>query len=121
MQRLPDAELKVMQAVWDSNPPVARVAIEKIINKESNLATTTILTLLSRLVDRGCLSIEKQGRLNLYSPLVAKEDYLAAQSKSFFEKLCDGNLHVFASALCDSGLSDEDIEELRELLKRGEL
>lgn len=119
--RLPDAELRVMQALWELEPPTSRMEIEGIVNKTDSLATTTILTLLSRLLERGFVSIKKKGRSNCYTPLVSKEDYLASQSKSFFEKLCDGNLQIFASALCDSGLSDDDIKELRELLKRGEL
>ena len=51
---------------------------------------------------------------------VAREDYLAAQSRSFIQKLCGGSLSTFASALYDSGLSKEELEELRELLKEGE-
>lgn len=121
MPRLPDAELRVMQALWELEPPASRMEIEGIVNKTDSLATTTILTLLSRLLERGFVSTKKKGRSNCYTPLISKEDYLASQSKSFFEKLCDGNLQIFASALCDSGLSDDDIKELRELLKRGEL
>jgi len=120
-RRLPDAELEVMQAIWDCEPPVLRVDIEQIINKKHLLATTTILTLLSRLVEKGAIHAEKNGKSNLYTPLFSRQDYLAAQSKSFLEKLCGGDMQLFATALCDSGLSKEDIEELRSLLERGEL
>lgn len=119
--RLPDAELKIMQVVWECTPPVSRRDIESIVNTAEPLASTTILTLLSRLVERGFLSLEKKRRSNCYTPRISKKEYLASQSKSFIEKLCKGNLHVFASALCDSGLSEEEIKELRDLLKRGAL
>lgn len=121
IRRLPDAELEVMQAVWDCIPPVSRADIESILNKTHLMATTTILTLLSRLVERKFLTIEKIGRSNCYTPVISKQDYLASQSKSFLDKLCRGDIRVFATALCDSGLSKEDIEELRRLLERGEL
>ena len=84
------------------------------------MATTTLLTLLSRLSEKGFFRVDKEGRKSLYAPLVTREDYLAAQSRSFIQKLCGGSLSTFASALCDSGLSKEELEELRELLKEGD-
>ncbi len=121
IRRLPDAELEVMQAVWNCAPPVSRADIEAILKKNHPLATTTILTLLARLAERKFLAAEKAGRSNCYIPLISRHDYLASQSKSFFDQLCDGDMNVFAAALCDSGLSRADLEELRQLLERGEL
>ena len=63
------------------------------------MATTTLLTLLTRLSDRGFIKIEKVGRSALYTPLVTKEDYLAKQSRRFLDTLCGGNIATFASAL----------------------
>lgn len=121
IRRLPDGELDVMNAVWECTPPVARSDIEAILNREHPLAATTILTLLTRLTEKGFLRAEKQGRTNCYTPLISKHDYLAAQSRRFVDKLCGGNLGTFAAALCDSGLSREEIEELRSLLEKGGL
>ena len=102
MRRLPDAELEVMKAVWDCEPPVSRSELEHILKDSHPMAPTTLLTLLSRLAERGFVGIEKAGRSARYTPLVSREAYLAA-------------------ALCDSGLSREEIEELRGLLERDEL
>ena len=57
----------------------------------------------------------------MYTPLVSREEYLAGQSRRFLDKLCGGKLSVLAAALCDSGLSRDEIEELRGLLERNEL
>ncbi len=121
IRRLPDAELEVMNAVWECTPPVARTDIEAILCRDHPMAATTILTLLTRLTEKGFLRAEKQGRTNCYTPLISKHDYLATQSKRFVENLCGGNMSTFAAALCDSGLSREDIEELRSLLEKGGL
>lgn len=121
VHRLPDAELEVMQAIWSCPPPVSRADIENLLHERRPMAVTTILTLLTRLTDRGFLTVDKCGRSNCYTPLVSKQDYLASQSKRFFDKLCGGDLYTFAAALCDSGLSKSDIDELRRLLERGEL
>ncbi len=119
--RLPDAELEIMQAIWNCKPPVSRADIECFLGDNRQLAPTTILTLLSRLVQRGALTVERRGRSNVYTPVFSRQDYLAARSNRFLNKLCGGDIHLLATALCDSGLSKEDIEELRRLLKRGEL
>lgn len=121
IRRLPDAEQEVMQAIWACQAPVARGDIEKILFQTHPMALTTLLTLLTRLSDKGYISIEKIGRRSLYTPLVSQEDYLASQSRTFFEKLCGRNLSTFAAALCDSGLTKEEIAELRSLLERDAL
>ena len=121
IRRLPDAELEVMQALWACNMPAARSDIEEVLFKTHPMAMTTLLTLLTRLSDKGFISIKKSGRKSYYSPMVTREDYLASQSRSFFEKLCGGSLSVFANALCDSGLTKEELAELRALLEQEEL
>jgi len=121
IRRLPDAEQEVMQALWACQAPAARTDIEKILYQTHPMAMTTLLTLLTRLSEKGFVAIEKEGRKSHYTPLVTREEYLASQSRSFFEKLCGKNLSVFASALCDSGLTGEELEELRALLVRDEL
>ena len=120
IRRLPDAELEVMQAVWRFEPPVPRAAVEQAVGETRPMAQTTLLTLLSRLAEKGFLRAEKQGRGSVYTPLVSRSDYQAAQSKRFVETLFGGSMSAFASALCDSGLTREELDELRRLLERDE-
>ena len=119
--RLPDGELEVMQALWACPAPAARADIEDVLFPIHEMAPTTLLTILSRLADKGFVESCREGRRSLYRPLVAEADYLAAQSGSFVQKLFRGDMASFASALCDSGISREDLEELSQLLKKGEL
>ena len=121
IKKLPDSELEVMQAVWDCVPPVSRGEIEQKLADSYPIAQTTLLTLLSRLTEKGFLTVDKAGRGKSYTPVISRQEYLAAQGNRFFKKLCGGNLATFAAALCDSGLSKEDLVELRSLLERGEL
>lgn len=124
IRRLPDSELEVMQAIWTCSPqtgettqPVSRGQIEEIL-QDRDMALTTLLTLLSRLADKDFVKTEKIGRSNAYTPLISQADYLAAQSRSFLDKLCGGSLSTFANALAGSGLTKEELEELRQLLER---
>ena len=114
IKRLPESELEIMQIIWDKTTPVSRI-------KTHPLAPTTILTLLTRLCEKGFLSLKKEGRTNLYEPLITEKEYLAAESRSFLDRLFHGSVAGFATALCDSGIKREELEELRRLLEKGEL
>ena len=120
-RRLPDGELMIMQIVWDKEPPVARSAIEKELTGENQLAPSTIITFLNRLCEKGFLSLERNGRTNYYTPLISRRAYLAQESRNILDRLYGGSLASFATALCDSGISREELEALRELLERGML
>ena len=121
IRRLPDSELEIMQVVWQKEPPVSRIEIEETIKGDHTLAATTILTLLTRLCEKGFLQMEKQGRANVYTPLVSQKEYLASECRSLLDKLYGGSIKTFANALCDSGISKDELKELRELLEKYEL
>lgn len=121
IRRLPDAELEVMQAIWACEPPVARADIDAILRTTHPMALTTLLTVLTRLSEKGFVQIRKEGRSARYFPLVSRKEYLAQQSRNFVEKVCGGSLPVFAAALCDSGLTREELTQLRALLERDAL
>ena len=121
IRKLPDSELEVMQAVWSYDAPVLRKTIEEHLKDIHPMAQTTLLTLLTRLSEKEFIRIEKNGRSSCYYPLITEQEYLADQSNRFFNKLCGGSISTFANALCDSGLTKEELTKLRELLERGEL
>jgi len=120
MKKLPDSELMVMQAIWQCEAPVLRAQIDEILKISYSIAPTTLLTLLTRLADKGFIRIEKTGKVAKYYPLIEEEVYLAQESRNFIKKLFNGNMSSFAMALCDSGISKEDLQELSKLLERGE-
>ena len=118
---LPDGELEIMQIVWQSEPPVSRSIIEETLEKQKHLAPSTILTFLTRLCDRGFLSVERHGRTNLYTPLISRRDYLAKESRRMLDRLYGGSISSVAVSLCDSGVSKEEIGALRKMLEEGAL
>lgn len=115
MKRLPDAELEVMQAVWSLEPPATAAQVQQIV--PSDWKATSVLTFLSRLCDKGFLSCEKEGRQNLYTPLVSREAYLQCESRSFVERVCGGSVKNLVASLSDAGaLTESDLDELRAFL-----
>ena len=118
-KRLPDGELSIMQIIWKEEPPVARSTIEQALRDEKQLARSTIITFLTRLCQKGFLSRTRKGRTNYYTPLISEREYLSEESRNILDQLYGGSLASFATALCDSGVSREDIEELKDMLERG--
>ena len=121
IKRLPESELEIMQIIWKEETPVSRITIEHSLQEKHPLAPTTILTLLTRLCEKGFLSLKKEGRSNLYDPLITEREYLACESRSFLDRMFGGSVAGFATALCDSGIKKEELEELKRMLEKGEL
>lgn len=120
LERLPDAELEVMQALWQLEPyPVtSALLMEKLSGRHWRLPT--LLKLLSRLEERGFVANEKEGRNNRYRPLVDEREYLAAESGRFFQKLHGGSLPSLVAALMESrAITSDDVAELEAILKGG--
>ena len=120
LERLPDAELGVMQALWAQKayPASSGELMEALEGKRWRMPT--LLKLLSRLEERGFVRGEKEGRSNGYTPLVNRPDYLAAESRSFLERVHGGSLSSLMAALYpEKELSREDIAELERILEKG--
>ena len=117
-QRLPESELDIMLVLWNHTPPMNRMEIEKVINTKKSLAPTTILSLLVRLEAKNFVEVTKQGKMNLYTPLVSQSDYQAHESQSVLEKLYGNSLKKFVTSLYQGKkVSPEEIQDLSDFLK----
>ena len=117
-QRLPESELDIMLVLWNNTPPMNRMEIEKVINTKKSLAPTTILSLLARLEAKNFVKVTKQGKMNLYTPLVSQSDYQAHESQSVLEKLYGNSLKKFVTSLYQGKkVSPVEIQDLSDFLK----
>ena len=114
LKRLPDAELEVMKALWESGPDTSRSELEGALVSFS-WATNTINTYLVRLAEKGFVSVRQERRTNLYTPLVSREEYQAFDSQAVVSRLY-GTPRNFLAALARDGLDRRDLDELRSLL-----
>ena len=80
----------------------------------------TVITLLSRLVEKGLLKTNKIGRRNEYTALITEADYQALQAEKLIEKFYEGNAKGLVSTLIQRDmLTSEDYEELRKFWEEG--
>ena len=115
MKRLPDAELEVMKVLWELGPDTSRNEVEGGL-ASFGWAANTVNTYLSRLADKGFVSVRREGKTNLYTPLVSREDYLSFDSRAVLDRLY-GSPRNFVAALAREGLEQNELEELQALLE----
>ena len=114
-KRLPESETEIMLTVWELGGSVT--ADEIMARMQKDWGKTTLLNLLTRLVAREFLSCRKEGRINVYTPLVAREEYLRWESDSFLRRFHAGSLKKLVASLYDgNSVTKEDLEELRRFI-----
>ncbi len=117
IRALPDTELAVMIALWNSEAPLTSAQIEETLGDSRGWANTTVLTFLSRLVKKGFVFCEKKGRGNLYSPKISKAEYLDCESSRFLDHFYDSSvMNFFLSACVPEQLSDEEVDQLEKVV-----
>lgn len=121
MKKLPqisDTEWQIMKILWANAPLTANQVIEEIEGITS-WKPKTVKTMLGRLVKKKAIAFNKDGRTYVYYPLVAEEECIKAESKSFLEKVFSGAMNVmFANFLEEQELSKEEIAELKRILEQ---
>ncbi|MDO4539668.1 MAG: BlaI/MecI/CopY family transcriptional regulator [Syntrophomonadaceae bacterium] len=114
MKRLPDAELEIMLIVWKAGGPVSSSYVLEQLSGRRQWALATLMTVLARLVDKGFLYCEKQGRHNLYRAAIGEDEYKTMESRSMLEKLHGNSFKNLVASLYDGKAIDEsDLAELR--------
>ncbi|EOH93371.1 CopY/TcrY family copper transport repressor [Enterococcus haemoperoxidus ATCC BAA-382] len=112
-----DAEWEVMRVAWATKETTSK-EVTDILNEKTEWKSTTVKTLLSRLVDKGMLGTTRNGNKFTYFPLVEERKSIEALSKEMLTKVCSKKVgSVLESIIHDSILSFEDIDELEILLK----
>lgn len=115
--RISEAEWEVMKVCWN-RPRCSAQEIIDALSVEAARHPKTIKTLLNRLVKKRALGFKKDGRSYLYEPLVAEQDCVAAESKSFLDRVFGGSLQPMLAHFVESKkLSPAEISELKKLLK----
>lgn len=121
MQRLPDSELDIMLALWKGHDNMSRMEIEEFVNQKKELAPTTILSLLARLEKKGFVAVKKEGKSNLYTPIVDQSSYQQQESRTVLEKLYGNSLKNFVTALYQGkSVGQKQLKELESFLQEME-
>ena len=121
VKNLGEAELEIMQVIWNSESPVTSTYILNELQEKRKWQLSTLMTSLARLADKGYVSCDRSTGTNLYSFLVSENDYKVREGKHFLERLYDNSIqNMVATLYSNQVIKKSDLEELRKLLDEWE-
>ena len=115
--QISDAESVVMQALWRRSPLSAEEVFAAVAG-DQGWQEPTVKTLLNRLLTKGAISAERDGRRFLYAPVLTRDAWLGQESEGLLDRLFGGRVAPMVAHFTERGrLSKKDLAELRKLLE----
>src|SRR5512146_2235999 len=112
------AETEILRLVWQSQEATVQEVYEAL-PAGRRVTYVTVATLLRRLEEKGYLKHHLRGKAFVYAPAAKKEDVIRRTISDLVERLFGGNPVPLMQHLAEhSGITDEDIERLKELAKK---
>jgi predicted transcriptional regulator len=112
-----EAESHVMEVLWNRHPLTADEVVEAL-TQSTQWQEPTIKTLLNRLLKKRAIAATRDGRRYLYRPLLARDDYVQAASKSLLDRLFGGRVAPLVAHFSEQHkLSKKDVTELKRLIE----
>lgn len=117
MMQLTNAEEQVMRHLWK----LEKAYMKNILNEfpEPKPASTTLATLLKRMIDKGFVGFNQHGSNREYYPLIKKNQYFSKQINSIVKDFFNNSATQFASFFTnETNLSVDDLEELKQIVDK---
>jgi len=115
--QISEAESIVMEALWNESPLSAEDVVA-VLAGDRQWQEATVKTLLNRLLGKGAIAAEKDGRRYLYRPVLTRDDYVASESKTLLDRLFNGRVAPLVQHFSErKKLSKKDIAELKRLIE----
>jgi BlaI family penicillinase repressor len=114
--QISEAESAVMEVLWQRSPQTSDEVFGALAGRQ-DWQEATVKTLLNRLLNKGAIEAEKDGRRYLYSPKLRREDWVMGESESLLARLFDGRVAPLVAHFSEHRkLSADDVAELRRLV-----
>ena len=111
-----EAESRVMEVLWRKSPQASE-DIVAAVQRDSDWHEKTVRTLLGRLLGKGAVSAEKDGRRYLYAPVLSREQWQSQESRNLLDRVFGGRLSPLLAHFSEhEKLGAKDVAELRKLL-----
>ena len=115
--KLPNAEEHLMKIIWKCEIAFLKEVMEHY--PEPKPATTTVVTLLKRLQDRGVVAYRLFGNSRQYYPLVGKEEYFSRHVNEIVKNFFGNSALQFASFFTTTGnLTAKELEDLKKIVEK---
>lgn len=110
--------MQIMELIWGMEKSVTTADIMQHLPIEVKWKQSTVVTFLTRLIEKGILKATRIGKANYYEPCITEQEYKDYATRQFIEDIHKGSMFGFISTLFNNGdLTKEDIESLKKYLK----
>ena len=117
---LSETEWKLMDELWEE-PPKTITQLTRALEEDTGWGKNVIITMLKRLEAKGAVRHAEGERAKQFYPAVSREDTALEETRGFLNRVYSGSLGLMVDAMVNSrSLSDREIEELKEILKKAE-
>ncbi len=108
---LSNSEEQLMEHLWQLEKAFMKDLLESY--PEPKPATTTVATLLKRMIDKKFVAYNEFGNSREYYPLVKKSDYFSKHVNGLISNFFDNSASQFASFFTkETNLSTSELDEL---------
>src|SRR5215472_10767556 len=114
-----DAELSLLQSLWDLGPSTIRQLVERVYAQEGASVYATVQKLLDRLESKGCVRRDRRGAVHVFQAAIDRDELIGRRLRAVADSLCGGSLSPLLTHLVEArGLSQTERRELRVLIEK---
>ncbi len=115
--QLSNSEEQLMQHLWKLEKAFMKDLLEAY--PEPKPATTTVATLLKRMIDKNFVAYNEFGNSREYYPLVKKTDYFSKHVNGLIKNFFNNSASQFASFFTtETDLTQNELEELQKIIDK---
>lgn len=112
-RRISEAELSVMEALWDAGTAMTAKELQEALKLTRGWERTTVRSLLTRLSEKGSVSVDKTADAAVYAAGFTREEYGWDLAEVLIARLFNGDAKALTTTLCQHGcLNAEDLADL---------
>jgi BlaI family penicillinase repressor len=116
LPKISDSEWEIMKIIWQ-NDSITSTKIINELQEKTNWKSSTIKTLINRLLNKEAISFTKKGKEYYYFSIVSEEECIKKESKSFLSKVFNGSLNsMVVNFVKSQKLTKTEIDELKSIL-----
>jgi predicted transcriptional regulator len=116
-QDLPDAELSVLQTLWEHGPSTIRQLTDTLYPSGTEAHYATVQKLLERLESKGCVRRDRRSWAHIFQATIDRDELIGRRLQAVAEKLCGGSLTPLLTNLVRSKrLTPKERREIRRLM-----
>ncbi len=118
IQQMGELEADVMGVVWERGKATVQ-EVQEALEPGRSLAYTTVMTVMSRLAEKGLLNRVKEGRAYVYSPAIPQEKAAGSLLHALVRRLYDGATGKAIAQLLETedNVDDAELERLEALIR----